>query len=180
MKLEIVSKNGYFVPKNAEEYLIKKLNKLNKFISDDFKATALFQEYPSYFKVEVTIPIKNLILRAETKNKDLLTCLDELSDKLVSQIKKYQKRVNKKIDKEGIKDTYKDDLDLELLEKEVLAKQIVKNKYIKLKPMTKEEAINQMELLGHDFYVFIDKETNNVAICYLREDKNYSIMNIEE
>lgn len=176
MNIEFVGKNGFQVKKEYEDYMIKKLSKVDKFIDSSYQVRVVFKEYPNYNKVEVTIPMKNLILRAEVKEREINECIDLVVDKLVSQIKKYQKRVNKKIDKEGIKEAYKSDFDLEALEKEVLAKQIVKNKEIKLTELTKEEALNQMELLGHTFYIFKDIETKKISVCYLREDGDYTII----
>ena len=179
MKIEVIGKNG-FVPSAANrEYAEKKLGKLNDFFGEEsnLRALVVCKVYKQMHKVEITIPAKNLIMRAECCEHDLYAAIDKSVDKLLQQVRKYKTRVKSKLDKEGIKHQIPVDFDAENLEHELTADSIVKNKEIELEPMTLEEAITQMELLGHDFFVYMNKETHKTNIIYLREDGNYA--NIE-
>mgnify|MGYP002512036791 CR=1 FL=1 len=132
--------------------------------------------YKQMHKVEITIPTKNLTMRAECSEQDLYAAIDRVVDKLLQQVRKYKTRVKSKLDKEGIKHQIPAELDVENLEHEMTAERIVKNKEIELEPMTLEEAISQMELLGHEFFVFKNSDTEEIDILYKRKDGNYGII----
>ena len=179
MKIEVIGKNG-FTPSTANrEYAEKKLRKLNDFFGEDndLRALVVCKVYKQMHKVEITIPAKNLVMRAECSEHDLYAAIDKVVDKLLQQVRKYKTRVKSKLDKEGIKHQIPVELDVENLEHEITAEKVVKNKEIELEPMTLEEAISQMELLGHDFFVYLDKQTHKTNVLYLRKDGNYA--NIE-
>ena len=181
MRIEIIGKNGFTPSEANREYAIKKLAKLEGFFGDsaDLKALVVCKVYNKQMhKVEITIPTKNLIMRAECSEQDLYAAIDKTIDKLLQQVRKYKTRVKTKLAKEGIKTQIPEEsFDAEELEQEINASKLVRNKEIELEPMTLEEAISQMELLGHDFYVYINKETHKTNILYLRKDGNYA--NIE-
>ena len=179
MKIEVIGKNGFTPSAANREYAEKKLKKLNDFFGEEssLKALVVCKVYKQMHKVEITIPTKNLTMRAECSEQDLYAAIDRVVDKLLQQVRKYKTRVKSKLDKEGIKHQIPAELDVENLEHEMTAERIVKNKEIELEPMTLEEAISQMELLGHDFFVYLDKQTHKTNIIYLREDGNYA--NIE-
>lgn len=181
MKIEVIGKNG-FVPSAANrEYAEKKLRKLEDFFGKDSNLNALVvcKVYSKQIhKVEITIPAKNLMMRAECSEQDLYAAIDKAVDKLLQQVRKYKTRVKSKLDKEGIKTQIPmESFDAENLEHELNAEKVVRNKEIELVPMTLDEAISQMELLGHDFFVYLDKQTYKTNILYLRKDGNYA--NIE-
>jgi putative sigma-54 modulation protein len=179
MIIEVIGKNGFTPSVANREYAEKKLKKLNDFFGSDneLRALVVCKVYKQMHKVEITIPTKNLTMRAECSEQDLYAAIDRVVDKLLQQVRKYKTRVKSKLDKEGIKHQIPAELDVENLEHEMTAERIVKNKEIELEPMTLEEAISQMELLGHDFFVYLDKQTHKTNIIYLREDGNYA--NIE-
>ena len=179
MIIEVIGKNGFTPSVANREYAEKKLKKLNDFFGDEnsLRALVVCKVYKQMHKVEITIPTKNLTMRAECSEQDLYAAIDRVVDKLLQQVRKYKTRVKSKLDKEGIKHQIPAELDVENLEHEMTAERIVKNKEIELEPMTLEEAISQMELLGHDFFVYLDKQTHKTNIIYLREDGNYA--NIE-
>lgn len=178
MKVEVLGKNGFVVTKSIEGYATEKLQKIEQFFANDIieEARVVCKSYSDHKKVEITIPTKNLILRSEVNDEDMYAAIDKSVDKLLQQVRKYKNKVNNKFEKEGIKEVFNTDVDIESLEKEVLAKQLVKNKKVELKPMDIEEALTQMELLGHDFFIFINKETNRVCVSYIREDGDYAII----
>ena len=179
MIIEVIGKNGFTPSVANREYAEKKLKKLNDFFGSDneLRALVVCKVYKQMHKVEITIPTKNLTMRAECSEQDLYAAIDRVVDKLLQQVRKYKTRVKSKLDKEGIKHQIPVELDVENLEHEMTAERIVKNKEIELEPMTLEEAISQMELLGHDFFVYLDKQTHKTNILYLRKDGNYA--NIE-
>ena len=122
--------------------------------------------------VEVTIPIQKIVLRCEERHEDLYAAIDKVSDKLERQIRKNKTRMQKRVNKSDIVGF---DLSFED-SKEEDEHTIVKRKEIEMKPMSEEEAILQMNLIGHEFFVFTNVETGNVDILYMRKDGNYGII----
>lgn len=179
MKVEIVGKNGFIPTKAIEEYAVAKLSKVEQFFGEDViqEARIVCKVYSDHHKVEVTIPTKNLLLRAEVCDDDMYAAIDRVLDKLLSQVRKHKEKVKNKFEKEGIKEVFNNgDLDIDTLEKQVLASQLVKNKQVELIPMDAEEAISRMELLGHNFFVFLDKNSQKVSVVYLRDDGDYAVI----
>lgn len=160
-----------------ESYAKEKISKLEKYLedSDDAKATVLAKIHGHLHTVEVTIPLKNLILRAEESQEDFYAAVDVVIDKLERQIRKNKTRIAAKKNKEA-KDFAYDYI--QSIEEEPEEK-IVKRKKIEVKPMDEEEAILQMELLGHQFYLYKDAETGTPALVYKRKDGNYGIIEAE-
>ena len=126
--------------------------------------------------IEVTIPIKRAILRAEERNDDIYASIDLVSDKLERQIRKNKTKIkHNKANRETI-DVF---IDFETTPKDDEEGTIIKRKTIDHKPMGEEEAILQMELSGHDFFMFKSVETDNVAVVYKRKDGGYGIIESE-
>lgn len=174
MRIELVGRGGFNPSEANRQYALKKLTKLEDFFGEqaDLKATIVCKVYKNMHKVEVTIPTKNLTMRAEVNEGDLYAAIDKAVDKLLQQCRKYKTRVKSKLDKEGIKVLFDDGPS----EEEPIMP-VVKTKELELEPMSQEEAISQMELLGHDFFVYLNKDTHKVSVLYLRDDGNYA--NIE-
>lgn len=168
MKVEIVGKNG-FTPSDAnKDYASKKLLKLEGLLPDLDSVTArvVCKVYKTFHKVEVTIPTKNIILRAEVEEVDIYAAIDGAIDKLVRQVRRYNDRMKDKLGKKGIRSM--DPVSSE--------ERIVRDKNVDLEPMTQDEAIDQMELLGHDFFIYLDKETRKTNVIYIRNDGNYAVI----
>lgn len=154
-----------------KEYANEKLKKLEKYINEDkVKATVLVKVRNYYHKVEVTIPMKNLILRAEEEQQDFYACIDMVINKLERQLKKNKNKIKSR-EKRGYKEFNIDDLVEETEDDE-----IKKVKKVDVKPMTEEEAVLQMELLGHNFYLFKDGETGESKVVYKRNDGGYGVI----
>ena len=119
-------------------------------------------------RVEVTIQTKGYFLRAEESHSDLYAAIDLIIDKLERQFRKYKTKLLDKSRQENIQDSF----DIE----EAVEEEIVKRKKIYLKPMDEEEAIMQMELLGHTFFVFKNIETDTICVIYKRHDGNYGLI----
>lgn len=164
------------------EYTENKVQKLEKYFNEEINATAhinlkVYKDHGS--KVEVTIPMKNLMLRAEDRNDDMYVAIDQVVAKLERQIRKHKTKVNRKFrEREGV-GTYFAQIQLEperVADDAEETLEIVRTKQFDLKPMDDEEAILQMNLLGHDFYIFTDAETDETNIVYKRKDGKYGLI----
>ena len=156
------------------DYAEEKLGKLEKYFKDDeITANVLTRVRGNSQIVEVTIPTSKFVLRSEEENDDLYAAIDLVSDKLERQVRKNKTRLNRNV-KENTKE-FNFDYVLEDTEEESKEK-IVKRKNIEMKPMDEEEAILEMELLGHSFFVYKDMDTNNVCVLYKRKDGNYGLI----
>ena len=151
MKINIRTKNQVKMSPAVQEYIEEKVNDLEKLFnkSEALSANVLCKGHEKYTAVEITIPLKHLILRAESKGDTLFMAIDLAVDKIERQLLKHKRKVNSMIKKrEGIAN-YFSGLE-EGVEDE---KPEVKNKEIELSEMSQEEAITQMELLDHDFFL---------------------------
>ena len=160
-----------------KEYAEEKLNKLNKYIDspEEVSANVIVKIPNRLHKVEITIPLKTVILRAEEEQEDFYAAIDVIVDKLERQIWKNKTRLETKKMKEA-KEFAFDYIEEIPEDKE---NKIVKRKKIEVKPMDEEEAILQMELLGHQFYLYKDVATNQPALVYKRKDGDYGIIEAE-
>lgn len=178
MNFEVVGK-GDFNPSDAiKAYAEKRMQKVINLLGEENiqEIRILCKIYKDHHKVEVTIKASGMLLRAEVQEFDVYAGIDGSVDKLVRQIHRHKNRLQNHLDRTKFGQFEHEELDIESLEKEVLATQLVKNKKIDLKPMTAEEAISSMELTDHDFYIFLDKETGQTNVVYRREDGDYAII----
>ncbi|MSD83584.1 ribosome-associated translation inhibitor RaiA [Lactobacillus curvatus] len=162
-------------------YVEKKISKLEKYFDDSATAIAhvnLKVYSDKTAKVEVTIPLPYLVLRAEETSPDMYGSIDLVTDKLERQIRKFKTKINRKSRERGIKG-----MELTVPEAEILPEesmQVVRTKRVSLKPMDSEEAILQMNMLGHEFFIFEDSETNGTSIVYKRQDGRYGLIETDE
>lgn len=173
----------------VREYIEKKVDKIERYFPEGTNATAMINLKAlnhSQTKVEITIPMKNLVLRAEERHDELYAAVDLIIGKLERQIRKYKTKINRKFrDREGMgvafasaeqvtqnsngaENAYTDEDDEDLT--------IVRTKQFELKPMDEEEAVLQMNMLGHNFFVFTDAESNETNIVYKRKDGTYGLI----
>lgn len=158
-----------------QDYANEKLERLNKYLddSDNVNANLVVKVQNYKQKVEVTIPLKNFILRAEEVQDDFYSAVDTVVDKIERQIRKNKTKLQSK----KIKDSKEIIFDyIEDYKEEENEEVIVKRKKIEVKPMSEEEAIIQMELLGHQFYLFKEAESLKPALIYKRNDGHYGII----
>ncbi len=160
------------------DYTEKRLSKLEKYFTNTEDTTA-YVNLKVYgdksTKVEVTIPFPGLVLRAEETHPDMYAGIDLVTDKLERQIRKYKTKVNRKLREIKQKDLFLVQ-EPEKKEKEEEKLEIVRTKQFDLKPMDSEEAILQMNMLGHDFFVYTDAKTNKTNIVYRRKDGKYGLI----
>ena len=152
-------------------HITEKLGKLDKYFGADahIRCSVVIKVKDKDQIIEVTIPTDKFTLRAEEKHADLYAATDLVVDKLEGQIRKHKAKLKKyKTFAPVINDTT--DIVDEPEEK------IVKRKILEIKPMDEEEAILQMELIDHDFFVFINEDTHKQTIVYLRRDGGYGVI----
>ena len=158
------------------DYIEEKLGKLEKYLKDseNVRVNVIVKVKNHEQRVEITIPLKTYILRSEETKDDFYAAVDKAVDKLERQIRKNKTRMMSKQVKTNI------DFDISEIETEkVEDKKVLKRKTVEVKPMNEEEAILQMELLGHQFYMYKDSETNKIAVVYKRKDSGYGIIESE-
>lgn len=159
-----------------ENYVENKLDRLNKYFqNDEVVANVLLKVRGREQIIEVTIPVDKYILRGEVGNDDLYSAIDLVTDKLERQIRKNKTRLSKQ--NKGYKDLNLNfDIEENDIEDESIKYNIVKRKTLEMKPMDEEEAILEMNLLGHDFFVYKDMHSDNICILYKRKDGEYGIL----
>lgn len=167
----IIRGNKVEITDAMKEYTKEKLSKLEKYTLDDnVEAHVLVKVRNFTQKVEVSIPLKSIILRAEEESNDFYSAIDLVINKLERQIRKNKSKLKKR-EKTGFKEFNLEDI-IDIPEEEYE----VKRKRIEIKPMDYEEAILQMELLGHNFYLYKNDETSKVELIYKRKDGGYGII----
>ncbi|MDY0064567.1 MAG: ribosome-associated translation inhibitor RaiA [Bacilli bacterium] len=181
MKVIVRGKNKFEPTDAIKEYAQAKMQRMNVYFRrpEELTANVLCKVYDSYQQVEITIPTKHVILRVEVKDQTIYGAIDLAIDKLEGQMRKHKSKIYKSIkQRDGVSHHYAEssDFDLEALQTEIKASNLVKSKSIDLEPMTPEDAIMQMEMLGHDFFVFLNQETGKTCVVYLREDHDYGII----
>ena len=155
------------------DYTEEKLGKLDKYFKDDdITANVLAKVRGNSQIVEVTIPTSKFILRSEEEHDDLYAAIDLVTDKLERQIRKNKTRLNRNV-KESVKEF---NFDYELPMEEEAKETVVKRKKLEMKPMSEEEAVLEMELLGHNFFVYKDMDTDSINVLYKRKDGDYGLI----
>ena len=170
-----ISGKKFKITEDIRGYVESKLGKLDKYFENPETLTATVMIRPDGLMqvVEVTIPAKRMILRAEESNKDPFAAIDLVLDKLERQIRKNKTRMSKKANKDKVVGIM---IDFEVEKEEKDKTKIVKRKAIELKPMSEEEAILQMNLIDHTFFMFRNSKNGEVEVVYKRKDGNYGLI----
>ena len=160
-----------------KSYIEDKLGRLDKYLEDssNVRANVIVKVKGHLQTMEITIPLKSFILRSEETQEDFYAAVDKTIDKLERQIRKNKTRLMSR----KSKPTFDFNFEMIEVEEEKEENKIVKRKTIEVKPMDEEEAILQMELLGHQFYMYKDADTNKPAVVYKRNDGNYGVIESE-
>ena len=167
------------VTPSMKSYITEKLSKMDKYFEnqDEINVNVLAKIKGLEQIIEVTALTKRFTLRAEESNEDFYAAVDLVINKLERQIRKNKDRLNRKyknVENLDFNFNYEDDED-----EEENVSTIVKRKNISMKPMDEEEAMLQIELLNHDFFVFKNIDEECVSVLYKRKDNNYGIMNMK-
>ena len=157
-----------------KEYVEKKLTKLDKFFDEDAEAKITMSVEKTRQKIEATIHSHNTIYRVEQVTSDMYVTMDKIIDDMERQIRKNKTRLEKRLRKDAFIDMGVTEIPVE----EETEFNIIKTKTFTTKPMSNEEAILQMNLLGHTFFVYKNAETEKNNIVYKRKDGNYGIIEI--
>ena len=175
MRFEIVGKNVE-VTESMREKIEKKLSTLGKYvlIDPDAVVRVVARVYPKTQKVEVTIPTKIGILRTEVEHDDFYAAVDLAIDKLEDQIRKQKTRLSKK-HREHLAKAFIEEAELEEAEQDIP----VKTKSITVDELSLDDAIMQMELIGHNFFIYRDEETDQIAVVYRRNNGGYGLIEVE-
>ena len=164
---------------SSKEKLLSKVKKLGKFFADDTECRILVSMQHEKMGVEITFPYKGFIIRAEAQDSDMLVAVDECLSNIDRQIRRNKTKLAKRL-----RDFDFEQYNLEIgdsnPEFEEDEYKIIKKKHISAKPMMVEEAILQMNMLGHDFFIFNDPETMAANIVYKRKDGNYALIELEK
>ncbi|MGL5150202.1 MAG: ribosome hibernation-promoting factor, HPF/YfiA family [Clostridium sp.] len=177
MKVTVMAKNIELTPA-LKEMVEKKILKLERYFENKVEARAMLSVQRNRQIVEVTIPFNGVILRVEEATEDMYKSIDLVEEKIERQIRKQRTKLSRKkhaglkmneFENILFKDEYSEEDD----------GKVVKTKTFSVKPMSVDEAILQMELLGHNFFVYQDADTNNVSVMYKRKDGDYGLLEPE-
>ncbi|MGA2670728.1 MAG: ribosome-associated translation inhibitor RaiA [Dehalococcoidia bacterium] len=181
MKLQIIAKNNMEVSEAIRAYIEKKVGKLGRYLPtlDESKVEISREgtKLPEQrFTVQVTLDSRGVLIRAQEKSKDMHTAIDKVVDVLSKRIERYKGKLHDK--SRGVSFARQG---AAIEEEEIEApKRVVKTKHFLVKPMPIDEAISQMELLGHDFFLFLDADTERLNLLYRRDDGNYGLIEPEQ
>ncbi len=156
-----------------KSYVTKKLSKLDKFFDDESTAKVTLSVQKDDHIIEITVYHESMIFRAEVRDNDMYASIDRVIDVLERQIRKQKTRLEKKL-REG---AFSEPADIGDYDEEPEFK-IVKKKKYENKPMSVDEAILQMNLLGHEFYIFNNSQTLDKEVVYKRKDGNYGLIEL--
>lgn len=178
MKTTITAKNMVVTP-GITERIMKKTNKMERYLNDQTEMyVRLNKDKNGLRTVEITVPFEGVVLRAEARNEDnLYVSIDQALAKLERQIFKYRTKLEKRL-RTGAFVATEPEYSEESSQAEDLPK-IVRHKTFPVRPMSLEDAILQMELLGHDFFVYVDQDTERTHVLYQRKDGNLGLLEPE-
>ncbi len=172
MKVIITGKN-YAPSEKLKETVEKKFEKLDKYFSNEITGNVMVIKEKAGYKVESTINAVGTIFRAEVKASDPYDCVDRCIEKLSSQMSRFKTKLQRKHKGQKAVNFAEIPFPEDEPEEEI---HVVKKKRFQLEPMTVDEAIVQMELLEHNFFVFLNMETDSVNVVYRREDEDYGLL----
>jgi len=171
MKIIITSKN-FNASDHLKETIEKKFDKLNKYFSKDIVANVMVSSERGKQKLEATINASGMIFRAEEGAIDVYEAIDRVVEKLSTQMSRFKTKLQKK-HKDNKEFSFTDIPEYEGEHEEI---KVVKTKKIELEPMSPEEAIMQMELLNHTFFVFLNIESDSINVVYKRKNNDYGLL----
>lgn len=172
----IISGKNFDVTEALKERVNKKLGKLEKFFNSGTEAHVTMSVQKNRHILEVTIPANGITLRAEVTGDDMYGCIDKAEDILERQIRKNKTRLEKRLHTGAFKPEY---FNADVHVEEETDFQVVRTKRFAVKPMPIDEAILQMNLLGHEFFMFSNAQTNQVNVVYKRKNGGYGLIEPE-
>lgn len=173
MKIVVRGKN-FEVTNALKEWVEKKIGKVEKYFDNIEEAQVKLVVDGDRHRAEVTIPLDGIVLRGEEETGDMYASIDNVIDKMERQIEKYKTRIDRRLKNESVRD-----LIPERNGRGYEEPKVVRTKRFAVKPMPVDEAIMQMNLIGHNFFVFRNADTEEVNVVYLRNDGNYGLIEPE-
>ena len=175
MRYTITGRNIEVTP-GLRDAVQDKLGQLEKYFTPDTEAIITLSVQKELQKIEVTIPVKGSIIRAEEASTDMYVSIDLVEEIIERQIKKYRKKlIDKKQSAQAFSSLFIEEED-NTVEEEI---KISKTKHFDIKPMYPEDACLEMELLGHNFYMFLNAETDQMSVVYKRKGNSYGLIEAE-
>ena len=170
---------GIRIGERLEGKISDKMRKFDKYFGEEGSFNVRIRPEGSLMVVEITMKLDNKVYRAEARDEEILTAVDRAIDKLESQIRRQKtKFLKKKKEYPQIANDLEEDngSDVDDTADAPEESKITRRKTFELRPMTSEDAILQMEMLGHDFLVYLDADTDSVCVVYKRNDGNYGLL----
>ena len=176
MRITITGRN-IELTQGLKDAVEDKLNKLEKYFTPETEVYVTLSVEKERQKIEVTIPIKGHVIRSEQVSTDMYVSIDLVEEIIEKQLKKYRTRLTSK--KLNVAENFKQEFIAEAENEEDEEVKIVRSKKFGMKPMYPEDACIQMELSGHDFFVFRNAETDEVNVVYKRKGNTYGLIEPE-
>lgn len=174
MAITVRGKNLEITPA-LKEYVEKRVKKVTKYFDKTGDITVILKVEKGHHQVEVTVPVNGILLRGEESTQDMYASIDQVMDKIEKQIEKYKTKLEKKFRGGG----FRADVASTVVIPEAEEEELVRTKKFAVKPMDSDEAILQMNLLNHDFFMFRNIETEQVSVVYRRKDGHYGMIEPE-
>ena len=171
----IISGKNIDVTDGLKDAIYEKIGKLERYFTEDTEVHVTFSVEKERQKIEVTIPMKGNIIRAEEESTDMYVSIDLVEEIIERQLRRYKNKLLER--KQAAQNLSKAFIEEEIDDEEEI--EIIRSKHFAIKPMDPEEACVQMELLGHDFYVFRNSETDEVNVVYRRKKNSYGLIEPE-
>ncbi len=170
MKTTITAKKMQ-IPQNFSEYAESKINtKLSKFFGDEADSKIVISELKNQIVLELTVRYNSIIFRAERTAEDKFVALDDAIDKIIRQIRRNKTKIEKRLKDNAFKEAFIETVP------ETADYEVIKHKKFKLHPMDIDEAILQMNMLGHNFFMFMNGNTGEINVVYKRSEGNYAVL----
>lgn len=164
---------------SSKEKVIDKVKKLDKFFSEDNECKIFVSEQREHMVVEITFDYKGFLIRSEARNRELLSAVDDCISNIDRQIRKNKTKLARRLRDDALVNYIAAAENSEEVAEDKEEFKIIKVKRVSAKPMMAEEAILQMNMLGHDFFVFTDPDSGKTNIVYRRKDGNYALIESE-
>lgn len=165
---------------SSKEKILAKVKKLDRFFGDENECKISVSEQKEHMVVEIMFDYKGFLIRSEARNRDLTTAVDMCMSNIDRQIRKNKTKLARRLRDDALENYSVVSPGAEDIQEDKEEFKIIKVKRVSTKPMMTEEAVLQMNMLGHDFFVFTDAETGGTNIVYRRKDGNYSLIETEE
>lgn len=168
MRINITMRNMMTISPSVANYVNKKVGKLDRYFGDEIEAQVRLSIERNRYTCEITIPLPGEILRAEETTSDMYVSIDSVLSKLEGQIRKHRTRLAKRMKRDA------DPIEVFAPAEDVA--QVVRTKRFKVEVMDVDDAISQMEMLGHTFFLYRDVKTDQICLVYTRADGNYGVL----